>query len=151
MPLSRSLAAPSSQRAGCWAPAATATRIGCTASIGRGSAVRGGPTSWLASGSSSAADWSRASGHSPEPIFDADVLSSLPSAIAWLAAACSDHHPFMGFGVKTDGGWCYRGGRPSCLLRRGSAGALLTLFKEGSGLAWPLPLAGAAGHILAEG
>ncbi|MBP8159675.1 MAG: glycerol-3-phosphate dehydrogenase subunit GlpB, partial [Aeromonas sp.] len=36
-----------------------------------------------------------------EPIFDADVLS-LEERDAWAGRRLFDHHPFMGFGVKTD-------------------------------------------------
>ena len=88
-----------------------------------------------------------------EPIFDADVLS-LPERDAWAGRRLFDHHPFMGFGVKTDDQLrVLRGGTPLANLY--GAGSVLAHYdpvREGSdsGVAvatgWQ-----AAGHILAEG
>jgi glycerol-3-phosphate dehydrogenase subunit B len=86
-----------------------------------------------------------------EPIFDADVLS-LPERDAWAARRLFDHHPFMGFGVKTDEKLrVLRGGKP--LRNLYGAGSVLAHYdpvKEGSGsgvavaTGWQV-----AGHILA--
>ena len=86
-----------------------------------------------------------------EPIFDADVLS-LPERDAWAGRRLFDHHPFMGFGVKTDSQLrVLRGGKPLANLY--GAGSVLAHYdpvKEGSGsgvavaTGWQV-----AGHILA--
>ena len=85
-----------------------------------------------------------------EPIFDADVLS-LPERDAWAGRRLFDHHPFMGFGVKTDDRLrVLRGGKP--LRNLYGAGSVLAHYdpvKEGSGsgvavaTGWQV-----AGHIL---
>lgn len=69
-----------------------------------------------------------------EPIFDADVLS-LPERDAWAGRRLFDHHPFMGFGVKTDDQLrVLRGGKPLANLY--GAGSVLAHYdpvREGSG------------------
>lgn len=86
-----------------------------------------------------------------EPIFDADVLS-LPERDAWAGRRLFDHHPFLGFGVKTDSQLrVLRGGKPLANLY--GAGSVLAHYdpvREGSGsgvavaTGWQV-----AGHILA--
>ncbi|MBV7470413.1 glycerol-3-phosphate dehydrogenase subunit GlpB [Aeromonas sp. sif0611] len=88
-----------------------------------------------------------------EPIFDADVLS-LPERDAWAGRRLFDHHPFMGFGVKTDDQLrVLRGGNPLANLY--GAGSVLAHYdpvKEGSGSGVAVATGWqAAGHILAEG
>jgi len=88
-----------------------------------------------------------------EPIFDADVLS-LAERDAWAGRRLFDHHPFMGFGVKTDERLrVLRGGRP--LTNLYGAGSVLAHYdpnKEGSGSGVAVATGWqAAGHILAEG
>ncbi len=88
-----------------------------------------------------------------EPIFDADVLS-LAERDAWAGRRLFDHHPFMGFGVKTDERLrVLRGGRP--LINLYGAGSVLAHYdpiKEGSGSGVAVATGWqAAGHILAEG
>lgn len=88
-----------------------------------------------------------------EPIFDADVLS-LPERDAWAGRRLFDHHPFMGFGVKTDDQLrVLRGGKPLANLY--GAGSVLAHYdpvKEGSGSGVAVATGWqAAGHILAEG
>ncbi|MCH7372419.1 MULTISPECIES: glycerol-3-phosphate dehydrogenase subunit GlpB [Aeromonas] len=86
-----------------------------------------------------------------EPIFDADVLS-LPERDAWAGRRLFDHHPFLGFGVKTDAQLrVLRGGKPlSNLYGAGSVLAHYDPVREGSGsgvavaTGWQV-----AGHILA--
>lgn len=85
-----------------------------------------------------------------EPIFDADVLS-LPERDAWAGRRLFDHHPFLGFGVKTDSQLrVLRGGKPLANLY--GAGSVLAHYdpvREGSGsgvavaTGWQV-----AGHIL---
>lgn len=87
-----------------------------------------------------------------EPIFDADVLS-LPERDAWAGRRLFDHHPFMGFGVKTDARLrVLRGGKPLANLY--GAGSVLAHYdpvKEGSGSGVAVATGWqAAGHILAE-
>ncbi|MFU1555516.1 glycerol-3-phosphate dehydrogenase subunit GlpB [Aeromonas sp. A04] len=85
-----------------------------------------------------------------EPIFDADVLS-LEERDAWAGRRLFDHHPFMGFGVKTDDKLrVMRGGKPlTNLYGAGSVLAHYDPIKEGSGsgvavaTGWQV-----AGHIL---
>ncbi|MGL6152703.1 MAG: glycerol-3-phosphate dehydrogenase subunit GlpB [Aeromonas sobria] len=69
-----------------------------------------------------------------EPIFDADVLS-LEERDAWAGRRLFDHHPFMGFGVKTDDKLrVLRGGKPlTNLYGAGSVLAHYDPIKEGSG------------------
>ena len=88
-----------------------------------------------------------------EPIFDADVLS-LPERDAWAGRRLFDHHPFMGFGVKTDNQLrVLRGGTPLANLY--GAGSVLAHYdpvREGSGSGVAVATGWqAAGHILAEG
>ena len=88
-----------------------------------------------------------------EPIFDADVLS-LPERDAWAGRRLFDHHPFMGFGVKTDDQLrVLRGGKPLANLY--GAGSVLAHYdpvREGSGSGVAVATGWqAAGHILAEG
>lgn len=88
-----------------------------------------------------------------EPIFDTDVLS-LPERDAWAGRRLFDHHPFMGFGVKTDDQLrVLRGGKPLANLY--GAGSVLAHYdpvKEGSGSGVAVATGWqAAGHILAEG
>ncbi|MFM5784970.1 glycerol-3-phosphate dehydrogenase subunit GlpB [Aeromonas caviae] len=88
-----------------------------------------------------------------EPIFDADVLS-LAERDAWAGRRLFDHHPFMGFGVKTDERLrVLRGGRPlTNLFGAGSVLAHYDPIKEGSGSGVAVATGWqAAGHILAEG
>lgn len=68
-----------------------------------------------------------------EPIFDADVLS-LAERDAWAGRRLFDHHPFMGFGVKTDERLrVLRGGRPlTNLYGAGSVLAHYDPIKEGA-------------------
>ena len=86
-----------------------------------------------------------------EPIFDADVLS-LEERDAWAGRRLFDHHPFMGFGVKTDDKLrVLRGGKP--LVNLYGAGSVLAHYdpiKEGSGSGVAVATGWqAAGHILA--
>ncbi|USV59220.1 glycerol-3-phosphate dehydrogenase subunit GlpB [Aeromonas encheleia] len=86
-----------------------------------------------------------------EPIFDADVLS-LPERDAWAGRRLFDHHPFMGFGVKTDDKLrVLRGGKP--LVNLYGAGSVLAHYdpvREGSGSGVAVATGWqAAGHILA--
>ncbi|MGE6170120.1 glycerol-3-phosphate dehydrogenase subunit GlpB [Aeromonas media] len=88
-----------------------------------------------------------------EPIFDADVLSH-PERDAWAGRRLFDHHPFMGFGVKTDDQLrVLRGGNPLANLY--GAGSVLAHYdpvREGSGSGVAVATGWqAAGHILAEG
>ncbi|MDX7829119.1 glycerol-3-phosphate dehydrogenase subunit GlpB [Aeromonas caviae] len=88
-----------------------------------------------------------------EPIFDADVLS-LAERDTWAGRRLFDHHPFMGFGVKTDERLrVLRGGRPlTNLYGAGSVLAHYDPIKEGSGSGVAVATGWqAAGHILAEG
>lgn len=88
-----------------------------------------------------------------EPIFDADVLS-LSERDAWAGRRLFDHHPFMGFGVKTDDQLrVLRGGKPLAnLFGAGSVLAHYDPIKEGSGSGVAVATGWqAAGHILAEG
>lgn len=88
-----------------------------------------------------------------EPIFDADVLS-LAERDAWAGRRLFDHHPFMGFGVKTDDKLrVLRGGRPlTNLYGAGSVLAHYDPIKEGSGSGVAVATGWqAAGHILVEG
>lgn len=88
-----------------------------------------------------------------EPIFNADVLS-LAERDAWAGRRLFDHHPFMGFGVKTDDKLrVLRGGRPlTNLYGAGSVLAHYDPIKEGSGSGVAVATGWqAAGHILAEG
>ena len=88
-----------------------------------------------------------------EPIFDADVLS-LAERDAWAGRRLFNHHPFMGFGVKTDERLrVLRGGRPlTNLYGAGSVLAHYDPIKEGSGSGVAVATGWqAAGHILAEG
>ncbi|MDK3166116.1 glycerol-3-phosphate dehydrogenase subunit GlpB [Aeromonas caviae] len=88
-----------------------------------------------------------------EPIFDADVLN-LAERDAWAGRRLFDHHPFMGFGVKTDERLrVLRGGRPlTNLYGAGSVLAHYDPIKEGSGSGVAVATGWqAAGHILAEG
>lgn len=88
-----------------------------------------------------------------EPIFDADVLS-LAERDAWAGRRLFDHHPFMGFGVKTDDKLrVLRGGKPlTNLYAAGSVLAHYDPIKEGSGSGVAVATGWqAAGHILAEG
>ncbi len=88
-----------------------------------------------------------------EPIFDADVLS-LAERDAWAGRRLFDHHPFMGFGVKTDERLrVLHGGRPLAnLYGAGSVLAHYDPIKEGSGSGVAVATGWqAAGHILAEG
>lgn len=86
-----------------------------------------------------------------EPIFDADVLS-LAERDAWAGRRLFDHHPFLGFGVKTDDKLrVLCGGKAlSNLYGAGSVLAHYDPVKEGSGsgvavaTGWQV-----AGHILA--
>lgn len=85
-----------------------------------------------------------------EPIFDADVLS-LPERDAWAGRRLFDHHPFMGFGVKTDAQLrVLRGGKP--LVNLYGAGSVLAHYdpvREGSGSGVAVATGWqAAGHIL---
>lgn len=85
-----------------------------------------------------------------EPIFDADVLS-LPERDAWAGRRLFDHHPFMGFGVKTDDQLrVLRGGKPLANLY--GAGSVLAHYdpvREGSGSGVAVATGWqAAGHIL---
>ncbi|TNH92046.1 glycerol-3-phosphate dehydrogenase subunit GlpB [Aeromonas sobria] len=86
-----------------------------------------------------------------EPIFNADVLS-LEERDAWAGRRLFDHHPFMGFGVKTDDKLrVLRGGKP--LVNLYGAGSVLAHYdpiKEGSGSGVAVATGWqAAGHILA--
>ncbi len=86
-----------------------------------------------------------------EPIFDADVLS-LEERDAWAGRRLFDHHPFMGFGVKTDDKLrVLRGGKPlTNLYGAGSVLAHYDPIKEGSGSGVAVATGWqAAGHILA--
>lgn len=86
-----------------------------------------------------------------EPIFDADVLS-LEERDAWAGRRLFDHHPFMGFGVKTDDQLrVLRGGKPlTNLYGAGSVLAHYDPIKEGSGSGVAVATGWqAAGHILA--
>ncbi len=88
-----------------------------------------------------------------EPIFNADVLS-LAERDAWAGRRLFDHHPFMGFGVKTDERLrVLRSGRPlTNLYGAGSVLAHYDPIKEGSGSGVAVATGWqAAGHILAEG
>ncbi|PNO56482.1 glycerol-3-phosphate dehydrogenase subunit GlpB [Aeromonas caviae] len=88
-----------------------------------------------------------------EPIFDADVLS-LAERDAWAGRRLFDHHPFMGFGVKTDERLrVLRGGKPLAnLFGAGSVLAHYDPIKEGSGSGVAVATGWqTAGHILAEG
>ena len=85
-----------------------------------------------------------------EPIFDADVLS-LEERDAWAGRRLFDHHPFMGFGVKTDDQLrVLRGGKPLANLY--GAGSVLAHYdpvREGSGSGVAVATGWqAAGHIL---
>ncbi|MNC11414.1 Anaerobic glycerol-3-phosphate dehydrogenase subunit B [compost metagenome] len=85
-----------------------------------------------------------------EPIFDADVLS-LPERDAWAGRRLFDHHPFMGFGVKTDDQLrVLRSGKPLANLY--GAGSVLAHYdpvREGSGSGVAVATGWqAAGHIL---
>lgn len=85
-----------------------------------------------------------------EPIFDADVLS-LPERDAWAGRRLFDHHPFMGFGIKTDDQLrVLRGGKPLANLY--GAGSVLAHYdpvREGSGSGVAVATGWqAAGHIL---
>ncbi|WP_461607531.1 glycerol-3-phosphate dehydrogenase subunit GlpB [Aeromonas rivipollensis] len=85
-----------------------------------------------------------------EPIFDADVLS-LPERDAWAGRRLFDHHPFMGFGVKTDDQLrVLRDGKPLANLY--GAGSVLAHYdpvREGSGSGVAVATGWqAAGHIL---
>ncbi|MEH8133256.1 glycerol-3-phosphate dehydrogenase subunit GlpB [Aeromonas veronii] len=85
-----------------------------------------------------------------EPIFDADVLS-LEERDAWAGRRLFDHHPFMGFGVKTDDKLrVLRGGKPLAnLYGAGSVLAHYDPIKEGSGSGVAVATGWqAAGHIL---
>ncbi|HGY1050843.1 TPA: glycerol-3-phosphate dehydrogenase subunit GlpB [Aeromonas salmonicida subsp. pectinolytica] len=85
-----------------------------------------------------------------EPIFDADVLS-LEERDAWAGRRLFDHHPFMGFGVKTDDMLrVMRGGKPlTNLYGAGSVLAHYDPIKEGSGSGVAVATGWqAAGHIL---
>ncbi len=87
-----------------------------------------------------------------EPIFDADVLS-LAERDAWAGRRLFDHHPFMGFGVKTDERLrVLRGGRPLAnLYGAGSVLAHYDPIKEGSGSGVAVATGWqAAGHILSS-
>ncbi|MGL4507409.1 MAG: glycerol-3-phosphate dehydrogenase subunit GlpB, partial [Aeromonas sobria] len=86
-----------------------------------------------------------------EPIFNADVLS-LEERDAWAGRRLFDHHPFMGFGVKTDDKLrVLRSGKP--LVNLYGAGSVLAHYdpiKEGSGSGVAVATGWqAAGHILA--
>ncbi|MGL5496626.1 MAG: glycerol-3-phosphate dehydrogenase subunit GlpB [Aeromonas sobria] len=86
-----------------------------------------------------------------EPIFNADVLS-LEERDAWAGRRLFDHHPFMGFGVKTDDKLrVLRGGKPlTNLYGAGSVLAHYDPIKEGSGSGVAVATGWqAAGHILA--
>ncbi|WP_219590860.1 glycerol-3-phosphate dehydrogenase subunit GlpB [Aeromonas salmonicida] len=85
-----------------------------------------------------------------EPIFDADVLS-LEERDAWAGRRLFDHHPFMGFGVKTDDKLrVMRGGKPlTNLYGAGSVLAHYDPIREGSGSGVAVATGWqAAGHIL---
>lgn len=85
-----------------------------------------------------------------EPIFDADVLS-LEERDAWAGRRLFDHHPFMGFGVKTDDMLrVMRGGKPlTNLYGAGSVLAHYDPIREGSGSGVAVATGWqAAGHIL---
>ena len=85
-----------------------------------------------------------------EPIFDADVLS-LEERDAWAGRRLFDHHPFMGFGVKTDDKLrVLRGGKPlTNLYGAGSVLAHYDPIREGSGSGVAVATGWqAAGHIL---
>ncbi|OSM51182.1 glycerol-3-phosphate dehydrogenase, partial [Aeromonas salmonicida subsp. salmonicida] len=85
-----------------------------------------------------------------EPIFNADVLS-LEERDAWAGRRLFDHHPFMGFGVKTDDKLrVMRGGKPlTNLYGAGSVLAHYDPIKEGSGSGVAVATGWqAAGHIL---
>ncbi len=87
-----------------------------------------------------------------EPIFNADVLS-LAERDAWAGRRLFDHHPFMGFGVKTDDKLrVLRGGKP--LVNLYGAGSVLAHYdpiKEGSGSGVAVATGWqAAGHILSS-
>ncbi|WP_447838816.1 glycerol-3-phosphate dehydrogenase subunit GlpB [Aeromonas salmonicida] len=85
-----------------------------------------------------------------EPIFDADVLS-LEERDAWAGRRLFDHHPFMGFGVKTDDMLrVMRSGKPlTNLYGAGSVLAHYDPIKEGSGSGVAVATGWqAAGHIL---
>ncbi|MBL0651649.1 glycerol-3-phosphate dehydrogenase subunit GlpB [Aeromonas caviae] len=87
-----------------------------------------------------------------EPIFDADVLS-LTERDAWAGRRLFDHHPFMGFGVKTDDQLrVLRGGKPLAnLFGAGSVLAHYDPIKEGSGSGVAVATGWqAAGHILSS-
>lgn len=86
-----------------------------------------------------------------EPIFNADVLS-LEERDAWAGRRLFDHHPFMGFGVKTDAKLrVLRGGKPLAnLYGAGSVLAHYDPIREGSGSGVAVATGWqAAGHILA--
>lgn len=86
-----------------------------------------------------------------EPIFNADVLS-LEERDAWAGRRLFDHHPFMGFGVKTDDKLrVMRGGKPLAnLYGAGSVLAHYDPIREGSGSGVAVATGWqAAGHILA--
>lgn len=85
-----------------------------------------------------------------EPIFDADVLS-LEERDVWAGRRLFDHHPFMGFGVKTDDMLrVMRGGKPlTNLYGAGSVLAHYDPIREGSGSGVAVATGWqAAGHIL---
>lgn len=85
-----------------------------------------------------------------EPIFGADVLSD-PERDAWAGRRLFDHHPFMGFGVKTDEQLrVLRGGTAfSNLYAAGSVLAHYDPIREGSGSGVAVATGWqAAGHIL---
>jgi glycerol-3-phosphate dehydrogenase subunit B len=85
-----------------------------------------------------------------EPIFNADVLS-LEERDAWAGRRLFDHHPFMGFGVKTDDKLrVMRGGKPlTNLYGAGSVLAHYDPIREGSGSGVAVATGWqAAGHIL---
>ena len=85
-----------------------------------------------------------------EPIFDADVLS-LEERDAWAGRRLFDHHPFLGFGVKTDDKLrVLRGGKPlTNLYGAGSVLAHYDPIREGSGSGVAVATGWqAAGHIL---
>ncbi|WP_323890322.1 glycerol-3-phosphate dehydrogenase subunit GlpB [Aeromonas caviae] len=107
----------------------------------------------LASGSFFSRGLESSLGGIREPIFNADVLS-LAERDAWAGRRLFDHHPFMGFGVKTDERLrVLRGGRPLAnLYGAGSVLAHYDPIKEGSGSGVAVATGWqAAGHILAEG
>lgn len=78
-----------------------------------------------------------------EPIFDADVLS-LPERDAWAGRRLFDHHPFMGFGVKTDDQLrVLRGGTPSpTSMAPAACWPTMTPCEKVQAPVWRLPPAG---------